>query len=221
MKPTAGRCAARLKDAATDAKQRPGFQLWILKWKQIAIPPVVAYLFLVKCQCASLPSCYCCPRASLLRRCRTRLFVRRAGDWAGRSASSFTVIRPHVRRPISSHSPFRCGPPMTGGRRCGPSWAAVVWHSRSSTELRLLVLPRWFNRKSSFPVAFTPGSLLMDMEARLAWLSDSIKAGGWPSRIHSIDKWRKKACNQSMKLTAPLRDKCSLFAATLCLSSSR
>src|SRR5438034_11764196 len=99
----------------------------------LPLHPAVAYLFLVRCQCASLPSCYCCPRASLLRRCYTRLFLRLAGVWAGRSASSFTVIRLHVRGPISSHSPFLCGPQMTGGRRCGPSCAVVVCPSLSST----------------------------------------------------------------------------------------
>src|SRR5437016_1044378 len=42
------------------------------------------------------------------------------------------------------------------------------------------------------------------------------KNGKMTFRIHSIDEWRMKASNQSMKPTAPLRNKSSLFATTPC-----
>jgi len=79
-----------------------------------ASPPQRApFSFSLDANAASLPSCYCCPRASLLRRCHTRLFVKASGRLGGPIRFEFYRDSPHVRRPISSHSAFLCGPPMT------------------------------------------------------------------------------------------------------------
>ena len=63
-----------------------------------------------------------------VRRCHPHLFVRRAGDWADRSASGFTRFRTAVGAAKTHIRDYRFlfALPMIVGGRCGPFRAAVV-----------------------------------------------------------------------------------------------
>ena len=103
-------------------------------------------------------------------------FVSKGAATGGLIRFSFTVIRPHVPRPISSHSPFLCGPPMTGGRRCrhvsGRRLTQPIQNGFTPPGFTTIIRPQ-----SSFPVAFTKGSLEIDTEA-LIWRDFQIRWGG-------------------------------------------